>query len=71
MKSAQPNDLDNLARSGPLLKRDVLPSLGLSVALVATDRKVARQTLHYILVGTAAITPEMALIFERLTDIVR
>jgi DNA-binding response OmpR family regulator len=27
--------------------------------------------LHRILVGTAAITPEMALIFERLTDIVR
>jgi plasmid maintenance system antidote protein VapI len=69
MKPAQPKHPDNFADSGPWLKRDVLPSLGPSVAQAAIDRKVTWQTLHCILARTAATTPEMALIFERLTDI--
>jgi addiction module HigA family antidote len=66
MKSAQPNDPDSFAH--PLLKRDVLPGLGLSVTQAAMDLKV-RRTLRRILAGTAAITPEMAPHLERLTDI--
>ena len=69
MESAPPNDLDDFAHPGTLLKRDVLPGLGLSVTQAAADLQVTRQTLHRILAGSAAITPEMALRLERLTGV--
>jgi addiction module HigA family antidote len=43
----------------------VLPSLGLSVSQAARDLAITRQTLHRILAGDAAITPEMAVRLER------
>lgn len=45
---------------GEILRDDVLPSLRLSVAEAARQLGVARQTLHRILSGRAAVTPEMA-----------
>ncbi len=45
---------------GVILREDVLPSLGLSVAEAARQLRVSRQTLHRILAGTSAVTPEMA-----------
>lgn len=45
---------------GALLREDVLPSLGLSVAAVAEALGVSRQMLHRILSERAAVTPEMA-----------
>jgi addiction module HigA family antidote len=45
---------------GEVLRDDVLPSLRLSVAQAARQLGVARQTLHRILSGRAAVTPEMA-----------
>lgn len=46
---------------GQMLKEDVLPALELSVSEAARLLKVSRQTLHRILSGNTAITPEMAL----------
>ena len=46
---------------GEVLREDVLPALGLSVIEVANKLGVTRQTLHRILSGRAAVTPEMAL----------
>ena len=45
---------------GEILREDVLPSLGLSVSEAARQLRVSRQTLHRILAGTSAVTPEMA-----------
>ena len=45
---------------GEILKEDVLPALGLSVSAAARQLRISRQTLHRILRGTHAITPEMA-----------
>ena len=45
---------------GEVLRDDVLPSLRLSVSEAARQLGVARQTLHRILAGRAAVTPEMA-----------
>lgn len=45
---------------GELLKEDVLPALDLSVSEAARQLRISRQTLHRILRGTHAITPEMA-----------
>jgi addiction module HigA family antidote len=45
---------------GTILREDVLPSLGLSVSEAARQLRVSRQTLHRILAGTSAVTPEMA-----------
>jgi addiction module HigA family antidote len=42
------------------LREDVLPALGLSVSEAARQLRVSRQTLHRILAGTSAVTPEMA-----------
>jgi antitoxin HigA-1 len=46
---------------GELLREDVLPALGMSVTDAAAAIKVTRQTLHRVLAGTTAVTPEMAL----------
>lgn len=46
---------------GEILKEDVIPALRLSVAAMAGHLKVSRQTLHRIVSGEAAVTPEMAL----------
>ncbi len=46
---------------GEILKEDVLPALGLSVSEAARQLRISRQTLHRILKGTHAVTPEMAL----------
>ena len=46
---------------GEVLRGDVLPSLGMSVSDAAKALGVTRQTLHRILAGTTAVTPEMAL----------
>lgn len=45
---------------GALLRDEVLPSLRLSVVDAARQLGVARQTLHRIMAGESAITPEMA-----------
>jgi addiction module HigA family antidote len=37
-----------------------LPALGLSVTEAARQLRVTRQTLHRILAGSSAVTPEMA-----------
>jgi addiction module HigA family antidote len=46
---------------GEILRDDVLPSLGMNVSDAAKALGVTRQTLHRILAGTTAVTPEMAL----------
>ena len=46
---------------GEVLREDVLPVLGMSVTDAAKALRVTRQTLHRILAGTTAVTPEMAL----------
>jgi addiction module HigA family antidote len=40
---------------------DLLPDLNMSVAEIAAKMGVTRQTLHRIIAGQTAITPEMAL----------
>jgi len=45
---------------GAILREDVLPHLKLGVSEAARQLRVSRQTLHRILVGTAAVTPAMA-----------
>lgn len=48
-------------RPGEVLREDVLPKLKLSVAEAARLRGISRQTLHRVLSGQGAVTPEMAL----------
>ncbi len=45
---------------GETLREDVLPALRLTVKDAAEKLGVSRQTLHAILFGKAAVTPEMA-----------
>ncbi len=45
---------------GEILREDVLPALRLSVSEAARQLRVTRQTLHRILSGRSAVTPEMA-----------
>lgn len=45
---------------GEILKEDVLPALRLSVTAAARELRVSRQTLHRVLSGRSAVTPEMA-----------
>lgn len=51
----------NPTHPGEILREDVLPELHLSVAKAARQLRVTRQTLHRILSGRSAVTPEMAL----------
>jgi addiction module HigA family antidote len=46
---------------GEILREDVLPALDMSVTEAAKALKVSRQTLHRVLSGKAAVSPEMAL----------
>lgn len=46
---------------GQILREDVLPALDISVTEAAKALKVSRQTLHRVLAGKSAVTPEMAL----------
>jgi len=55
------------AHPGGILRDQVLPGLGLSVSQAARELRVARQTLHRILAGTAAVSPEMATRLARLS----
>jgi addiction module HigA family antidote len=54
---------------GFLLRDLIFPALRLSVSQAARDLQVTRQTLHRILSGQAAITPDMALRLEKLCGI--
>jgi antitoxin HigA-1 len=54
---------------GVLLRELILPALALSVTQAARDLQITRQTLHRILAGEAAITPDMAARLERLCGI--
>lgn len=54
---------------GNLLRDCILPALGLSVSQAARDLHITRQTLHRILAGDAAITPDMATRLERLCGV--
>jgi antitoxin HigA-1 len=49
------------------LRDRVLPGLGLSISQAARELRIARQTLHRILAGTAAVSPEMAARLARLS----
>jgi addiction module HigA family antidote len=49
------------AHPGAVLRDDVLPALGVSVAQAARDLGISRQTLHTILAEKAPVTPETAL----------
>lgn len=51
---------------GAILREETLPALGLSVSEAARRLRVSRQTLHRVLAGTSAVTPEMALRLGRL-----
>ena len=48
------------AHPGEILREDVFPALGMNVSQAAQALHVSRQTLHRILAGTMAISPEMA-----------
>lgn len=54
---------------GTVLRECVLPGLGLTVSQASRDLGVCRQTLHRVLAGTAAVTPEMALRLARLSSL--
>lgn len=45
---------------GAVLREDVLPALGVTVAAAARELGVSRQTLHRILAEAGPITPGMA-----------
>ena len=45
---------------GALLREEVLPALDSSVTDAARKLRVSRQTLHRVLSGKMAVTPEMA-----------
>jgi addiction module HigA family antidote len=48
------------AHPGEILREDIFPALGLTVAEAARQLRVSRQMLHSILAGRSAVSPEMA-----------
>ena len=48
-----------------LLVKECLDDLGLSVAEAASGIGVTRQQLHNVIAGRSAVTPEMAVRFEK------
>lgn len=68
--SPQPHSSDEPPpHPGAVLRNCVLPELGLTVSQAARELAVARQTLHRVLAGTAALTPEMATRLARLSGL--
>lgn len=63
------SDASPSSHPGCVLRERVLPGLGLSVSRAARELGVCRQTLHHILAGTAAVTPNMAARLARLTGV--
>jgi antitoxin HigA-1 len=57
------------AHPGRLLRDRVLPGLGLSVSRAARELGIARSTLHRLLAGEQAVTPEMAARLARLSGV--
>ena len=45
---------------GEILREDVLPALDMTVSDAARELRISRQTLHRVLSGTMAVSPEMA-----------
>mgnify|MGYP002384901819 FL=1 len=66
-QKTRPHDLAK--HPGTHLREQVLPGLHLSVSQAARELGVARQTLHRILAGEAAITPAMAARLEQLCGV--
>jgi antitoxin HigA-1 len=56
--------MKNPAPPGELV-RDVLDQLDLSVAAAAAGLKITRQQLYNVISGRSAVTPEMAVRFEK------
>lgn len=56
----------SLTHPGAILREDVLPTLGLSVAETARRLGVSRQMLHDLLAGRRAFTPAVALCIGKL-----
>jgi addiction module HigA family antidote len=54
---------------GAVLRDRVLPGLGLSIIQTARELHICRQTLHRILAGRAAVTPDMAARLARLSGV--
>ena len=52
---------------GWILRDRVLPGLGPSVSQAARELRIARQTLHRVLAGKAAVSPETATRLARLS----
>ena len=60
---------EGLIHPGTVLRDRVLPGLDLSVIQAARELHICRQTLHRILAGRAAITPDMATRLARLSGV--
>ncbi len=56
--------MHNPPHPGETLRKDILPTLGLSVTKAAEQLNISRPTLSRVLNGHAAISPEMALRIE-------
>jgi addiction module HigA family antidote len=54
---------------GTVLRECVLPGLNLTVSQASRELGVCRQTLHRVLAGTAAVTPDMAVRLARLSSL--
>ncbi|RDI53590.1 HigA family addiction module antitoxin [Microvirga subterranea] len=67
MKASQAALLVPPTHPGWILRDRILPGLGLSVSQAARELRIARQTLHRVLAGTAAVSPEMATRLARLS----
>ena len=67
MKASRGTLLAPPPHPGWILRDRILPGLGLSVSQAARELRIARQTLHRVLAGTAAISPEMATRLARLS----
>lgn len=69
MSEEFPPSTDPPPHPGAVLRNRVLPELRLTVTQAAHELAIARQTLHRVLAGTAAVTPEMAARLARLCGI--
>ena len=67
MARVQTTMLPGPPHPGRILRDRVLPGLELSVSQAARELRIARQTLHRVLAGSVAVTPEMATRLARLS----